>query len=172
MQNFIMLSLTFLCNMSMYFNLFDFFFLSFFSIFTLHLGTDKWMCSLMCQVSLCVHLPGWKRIKFPLIWYIILLDFITVLYEKSEFEKVFIFFLLLVYINPEDFFFLGGGGLISSHIKPLTNIPKNLIRSAWWPPGKNTTSSKQETFHQPCLWAFFLKSTATTMRTIKILLPY
>ena len=37
----------------------------------LHLGREKWICSLMRKVYLYVTLTGWKEIKFPLIWYII-----------------------------------------------------------------------------------------------------
>ena len=37
----------------------------------LHLGADKRLCSLMRKISLYDLLPGWKTIKFPLIWYII-----------------------------------------------------------------------------------------------------
>ena len=76
MQTLIMLCFTFLCNMNVNFNLFDFFtFCAILQFLLLHLGTDKLMCSLMCKIWRCVHLPDWnffwKTIKFPLIWYII-----------------------------------------------------------------------------------------------------
>ena len=72
MQTFIMFCFTVLCNMIVNFKLFDcLIFCAILQLLLLHLGTDKWTCSLMRKFLLYGHLPGWKTIKFPLIWYII-----------------------------------------------------------------------------------------------------
>ena len=72
MQTFVMLCFTFLC-LWLNFNYLTFLFIlvQFLQFLLLHLGTDKWMCSLMRNILLCDHLSSWKTIKFPLIWYII-----------------------------------------------------------------------------------------------------
>ena len=58
----------------------------------LHLGTDKWMCSLMRKVSICIHLPDWKTIKYPLIWYIIYLFFIKSYMKNMNLKKCLLTF--------------------------------------------------------------------------------
>ena len=86
MQTFIVFCLTFLCNMTFYI------FCAILQFLLLHLGTDKWMCSLMRKVSICIHLPGWKTIKYPLIWYIIYLFFIKSYMKNMNLKKCLLSF--------------------------------------------------------------------------------
>ena len=96
----------------------------FLQVLLLHLGTYKRMCSLMRKVSLHVNLPGWKTIKFPLIWYIIywfswksflknlnlkncLLSFFA---ECTLCYFIFIYLSIYLFILPPPFFLGGGGG--------------------------------------------------------------
>ena len=91
---------TFLCNMTA-FQVFDisFHFCAILQLLLLHLGTDKWMCSLRHNVFLCDHLSGWKTIKFPLIWYIIYGYFWKYYMKNLNLKKCFTFFFCWVYIS-------------------------------------------------------------------------
>ena len=72
----------------------------FLQVLLLHLGTYKWMCSLMRKVSLHVHLPCWKTIKFPLIWYIIYWFSLKSFLKNLNLKKCLLSFFCWVYYDP------------------------------------------------------------------------